>query len=143
MWRGESLNHQSRVTAAIAALCLGAGVALSAAPTALAADAPDQVTLTSIDDIAGGNFAAVAARFDPALKKRLTANALEQVWSTYQRTFGAYQSHGDAEDTPRGDLTVVNVPLQMERKPGQFRLKIHPDGTIADVYFLRDGVPVP
>jgi hypothetical protein len=129
------------VAAAIAAL--GIGVALGAAPAATAADAPDQVAMTTIDDIAAGNYAAVTARFDPELQKRLSPKALQQVWDGYQRTFGAYQSHGGPEDTLRGDLTVVNVPLQMDRMPGQFRVKIHPDGTIAGVYFLREGVPVP
>ena len=129
------------MAAAIAAL--GIGVALGAAPAATAADAPDQVAMTTIDDIAAGNYAAVTARFDPELQKRLSPNALQQVWDGYQRTFGAYQSHGGPEDTLRGDLTVVNVPLQMDRMPGQFRVKIHPDGTIAGVYFLREGVPVP
>ncbi|BBZ57107.1 MULTISPECIES: DUF3887 domain-containing protein [Mycolicibacterium] len=129
------------MAAAIAAL--GIGVALGAAPAATAADAPDQVAMTTIDDIAAGNYAAVTARFDPELQKRLSPKALQQVWDGYQRTFGAYQSHGGPEDTLRGDLTVVNVPLQMDRMPGQFRVKIHPDGTIAGVYFLREGVPVP
>ena len=129
------------MAAAIAAL--GIGVALGAAPAATAADAPDQVAMTTIDDIAAGNYAAVTARFDPELQKRLSPRALQQVWDGYQRTFGAYQSHGGPEDTPRGDLTVVNVPLQMDRMPGQFRVKIHPDGTIEGVYFLREGVPVP
>ena len=128
---------------AAAITALGIGVTLGAAPTATAADAPDQVALTTIDDIAAGNYAAVTARFDPELQKRLSPKALQQVWDGYQRTFGAYQSHGGPEDTPRGDLTVVNVPLQMDRMPGQFRVKIHPDGTIAGVYFLREGVPVP
>lgn len=129
------------MAAAIAAL--GIGVALGAAPAATAADAPDQVAMTTIDDIAAGNYAAVTARFDPELQKRLSPKALQQVWDGYQRTFGAYQSQGGPEDTLRGDLTVVNVPLQMDRMPGQFRVKIHPDGTIAGVYFLREGVPVP
>lgn len=145
MWRGEQSKHQGRNTlaAAITALGIGAGVAVGAAPAATAADAPDQVAMTTIDDIAAGNYAAVSARFDPELQKKLSVKALQQVWDSYQRTFGAYQSHGGPEDTPRGDLTVVNIPLQMDRMPGQFRVKIHPDGTIAGVYFLREGVPVP
>lgn len=145
MWRGEQSKHQGRNTwaAAITALGIGAGVALGVAPTAMAADAPDQVAITTIDDITAGNYAAVTARFDPELQKRLSPKSLQQVWDGYQRTFGAFQSHGGPEDTTRGDLTVVNVPLQMDRMPGQFRVKIHPDGTIAGVYFLREGVPVP
>ncbi len=143
MWRGQHSRHQRRSTVAAAIAALGIGVALGAAPAATAADAPDQVAMTTIDDIAAGNYAAVTARFDPELQKRLSPKALQQVWDGYQRTFGAYQSHGGPEDTLRGDLTVLNVPLQMDRMPGQFRVKIHPDGTIAGVYFLREGVPVP
>ncbi|MFL0241215.1 DUF3887 domain-containing protein [Mycobacterium sp. SMC-17] len=143
MWRGEQSKHQRRNTVAAAIAALGIGVALGGAPVAAAADAPDLVAMTAIDDIAAGNYAAVTARFDPELQKRLSPKALQQVWDGYQRTFGAYQSHGGPEDTARGDLTVVNVPLQMDRMPGQFRVKIHPDGTIAGVYFLREGVPVP
>ena len=143
MWRGQHSRHQRRSTVAAAIAALGIGVALGAAPAATAADAPDQVAMTTIDDIAAGNYAAVTARFDPELQKRLSPKALQQVWDGYQRTFGAFQSHGGPEDTTRGDLTVVNVPLQMDRMPGQFRVKIHPDGTIAGVYFLREGVPVP
>ena len=60
-----------------------------------------------------------------------------------QQQFGPYQSHGDPQDVQRGDITVVNVPLQMEREPGQFRLSVHPDGTIAGLFFLKEGVPVP
>jgi len=143
MWRGEQSKHQRRNTVAAAIAALGIGVTLGGAPVAAAADAPDQVAMTAIDDIAAGNYAAVTARFDPELQKRLSPKALQQVWDGYQRTFGAYQSQGGPEDTLRGDLTVVNVPLQMDRMPGQFRVKIHPDGTIAGVYFLREGVPVP
>lgn len=143
MWWGEQSRHQRRNAVAAAITALGIGVAFGAAPAATAADAPDQVALTTIDDIAAGNYAAVTARFDPELQKRLSPKALQQVWDGYQRSFGAYQSHGGPEDTTRGDLTVVNVPLQMDRMPGQFRVKIHPDGTIAGVYFLREGVPVP
>jgi hypothetical protein len=136
-------RNGSRLAATITTLCVGAGMALGAAPAALAADTPDQLAMTAIDDIVAGNYAAVTVHFDPTLQKMLPAKALGQAWSTYQQSFGAYQSHGDPEDTARGDLTVVNVPLQMDKKPGQFRLTVHPDGTFAGLYFLKEGVPVP
>lgn len=135
-------KHQ-RLTAVITALCAATSVTLSAAPAATAADTPDQLAMTAIDDIVAGNYAAVTTHFDPTLQKMLSVKALGQAWSTYQQQFGAYQSHGGPEDTARGDLTVVNVPLQMDKKPGQFRLTVHPDGTFAGLYFLREGVPVP
>jgi hypothetical protein len=30
----------------------------------------------------------------------------------------------------RGDITVVNVPLNMQRAPGKFRLSVNPNGII-------------
>jgi hypothetical protein len=40
-------------------------------------------------------------------------------------------------------LVVVDVPQQMERRPGQFRVSVHPDSTIEQLLFLKEGVPVP
>lgn len=136
-------NPLPRVTA-VTALFGGAGIlALSGAPWATADATPDQVTLATLDHIVQGDDVAASAPFDATVKPLLSAKALGQAWTTYQQEFGAYQSHGDPQDIQRGELTVVNVPLQMERQPGQFRLTIHPDGTIAGIYFLKDGTPVP
>jgi hypothetical protein len=126
----------------VTALCAGI-VALGVAPAATAATTPDQVALATLDNVVSGDDAAASAPFDATMRSMLSAKALGQAWTTYQQRFGAFQSHGDPEDVPRGDLTVVNVPLQMARQPGQFRLTVHPDGTIAGLYFLKEGVPVP
>ncbi|OHT67532.1 hypothetical protein BKG66_22965 [Mycobacteroides chelonae] len=112
-------------------------------PKASVADSPDQLALATLDQIVQGNNAAATAHFDPTMADMLSAPALGQSWITYQELLGTYQSHGEPEDIRRGELTVVNVPLQMERAPGQFRLTVHPDGTIAGLYFLKEGVPVP
>jgi len=71
------------------------------------------------------------------------SDQLQQSWELYQQVFGAYQSHGAPENIQRGDVTVVNVPLQMTRRPGQFRLTVQPDGSVASLTFLKEGVPVP
>ena len=128
------------VTAVFAATSV---LALGAAPAATAADTPDQVALATLDSIVSGDDAAAVAPFDDTMRPMLSAQALGQSWKTYQEQFGAYQSHGAPEDVQRGALTVVNVPLQMANQPGQFRLTVHPNGTIAGLYFLKDGVPVP
>jgi len=119
--------------------------ALSSAPAALADENanPDQVALAALDNIVAGNYQAAVAPFDARMQKMLTPKTLGQAWDTYQRQFGAYQSHGDPEDVPHGNLTVVNVPLQMQNRPGQFRISVHPDGSVSGLYFLREGVPVP
>jgi hypothetical protein len=122
------------------ALLLGAGVA---APPAMAADTPDQVALTTLDEIVRGDYPAAAAEFNPTMQKLLPAKALQESWDVYQRTFGTFQSHGAPESIPRDNLTIVNVPLQMQQRPGQFRLAVQPDGTISSLKFLKEGVPVP
>jgi hypothetical protein len=40
-------------------------------------------------------------------------------------------------------MTVVNVPLHMEKQLSEFRVTFHPDGTVAGRYLLRPGLPVP
>jgi hypothetical protein len=138
MWAGL------RLVAGVTMPLAGAGIlALGAAPAATAAATPDQVALATLDNIVQGDNAAASAPFDQTMHAMLPVQALGQAWTTYQQQFGGYQSHGDPEDIQRGDLTVVNVPLQMARQPGQFRLTVHPDGTIAGLYFLKEGVPVP
>ncbi|MHA3023007.1 DUF3887 domain-containing protein [Mycobacterium sp. BMJ-28] len=123
-----------------ASLLVGAGVL---APPAAATDTPDQVALTTLDEIIRGDYPAAAAEFNPTMQKMLPVKALQESWDVYQRTFGAFQSHGDPESIPRDNLTIVNVPLQMQQRPGQFRLAVQPDGTISSLKFLKEGVPVP
>ncbi|TDZ78252.1 hypothetical protein DE4585_04088 [Mycobacteroides salmoniphilum] len=112
-------------------------------PPANTAGSPDKLALATLDQIVQGDNAAATAHFDQTMADMLSAPALGQAWITYQQLLGAYQSHGDPQDVQRGELTVVNVPLQMEHAPGQFRLTVHPDGTVAGLYFLKEGVPVP
>lgn len=123
-----------------ASLLVGAGVL---APPAAATDTPDQVALTTLDEIIRGDYPAAAAEFNPTMQKMLPVKALQESWDVYQRTFGAFQSHGDPESIPRDNLTIVNVPLQMQQRPGQFRLAVQSDGTISSLKFLKEGVPVP
>jgi len=112
-------------------------------PTAMADTNPDQVALATLDDIVRGDYPAATAPFDQRMHKMLPDKALGQAWDAYQQQFGAYQSHGEPEDVQRGEATVVNVPLQMARKPGQFRVTVQPDGAVSGLYFLREGVRVP
>ena len=148
MWRRRNSGHRrQRVWGPLAAVLVlvtsATALALGAAPAASAAVAPDEVAVTTLDAIVRADFVGAASQFDPSLQKMLSVKTLEQSWNLYQQAFGAYQSHGDPEVIQRGDLAVVNVPLQMERRPGQFRLSIHPEGTISQLLFLREGVPVP
>lgn len=140
-YRGRSIT---RPVAGLLATVLAAGtLAVGATPTAAAEVAPDQVALSTLDEIVRGDYPAAAADFNPTMQSLLPTQALQQSWDLYQQVFGAYQSHGAPENIQRGDLTVVNVPLQMTRRPGQFRLSVQPDGSVASLTFLKEGVPVP
>lgn len=102
----------------------------------------DALALDELDKIVNGADG-VTAGFDPTMQQRLSADGVAAGWAAYQKQFGDYQSHGDPEDVSRGDLTVVNVPLKMARKPGQFRITFHRDGHIAGLFLLKTGVPTP
>ncbi|WP_395307577.1 hypothetical protein V4U86_19455 [Mycobacterium sp. AMU20-3851] len=129
--------------AGLAALVTGAGVLTLGTPTAAAETPADQIALSTLEEIVRGDYPAATTEFNPTMRTLLPTPALQQSWDLYQHAFGAYQSHGAPESIQRGETTVVNVPLQMARRPGQFRLTVQPDGTVAALTFLREGVPVP
>jgi hypothetical protein len=114
---------------------------VSAAFTPAAVDY-DRLALDELDKIVNGADG-VTAGFDPTMQQHLSAEGVAANWEAYQGQFGDYQSHGDPEDLTRGEITVVNVPLEMARVPGQFRIAFHPDGQIAGLFLLRTGVPTP
>jgi uncharacterized protein DUF3887 len=150
---GRQLIIKSTRTAAsaplLAVLVAAAGCATSTAappPTTTSTTAPvtpDQLALATLNDIVQGDTAAATVNFDQTMRKMLSPDALQQAWTTYQQQFGPYQSQGDPQDVARGKVTVVNVPLQMQNAPGQFRLSVQQDGEIGGLFFLREGVPVP
>jgi hypothetical protein len=128
---------------ATAAAIIGS-ICLTPSPSASAEAAPpDQVALSTLDEIVRGDYPAASADFNPTMQSLLPVQALQQSWDLYQQAFGAYLSHGVPENVQRDDVTVVNVPLQMARRPGQFRVSVQPDGTLSALTFLREGVPVP
>jgi hypothetical protein len=138
----RQLRNTPRTVAGIMVLFACASMlAVGAAPAATADVTPDQIALATLDDIVQGDYPAVTAQFDPTMQRVLPVKVLGEAWTKFQQALGAHQSHGDPQDSQRGELTVVNVPLQMEHKPGRFRLSVHPDGTIAGLYFLREGDP--
>lgn len=128
---------------AIAAAIVGSFLLVPSPSAAAEAAPPDQVALSTLDEIVRGDYPAASADFNPTMQSLLPVQALQQSWDLYQQAFGAYLSHGVPENVQRDDVTVVNVPLQMARRPGQFRVSVQPDGTLSALTFLREGVPVP
>jgi hypothetical protein len=122
-----------------------AAASSSAVASSSAAAAPSQddpLALQILDAIVRGDFQTATAGFDSQMKQKLTPQDLSSSWATYQEAFGKYQSHGGPQDVALGALTVVNIPLQMQTHPGEFRVTFHPDQTVAGLFFLRAGTPV-
>jgi len=104
----------------------------------------DPVALQMLDAIAHKDWGTVTAHFDSRMLKKVSPDKLAAGWDQYQQLFGAYQSHGDPKDVPVREVTVVNVPLQMQHHPGQLRVTFRDkDGKVAGLVFLKTGVPVP
>jgi hypothetical protein len=139
----DSSGQSGKTAASTTDHSAGASAPAAAVSTSPAPGRDDKRALQILNQIIQGEFAAVRADFDSVMQQRLSCEELSSAWAAYQQTLGSYQSHGDPQDVSRGDLTVVNVPLQMALTPGQLRVTFHGDGTVAGLYFLRAGIPVP
>lgn len=96
-----------------------------------------------VDEVVAGEFSKVRAEFDERMKAGLSEAKLREGWAQFQSIFGAYEGKGEPDVLERGDVTVVNVPLDMKLKPGEARITFDANGRIAGLFFLRTGVPVP
>lgn len=105
-------------------------------------DAPQQA-LALLDGLVRGDTGDVTAEFDATMREALSVDQLATSWQDYQQTIGDYQSHGDPSQVARGDLTVISVPLTMAKAPGEFRVTFRPGGTVAGLWLLKAGVPIP
>ncbi|RPF43867.1 uncharacterized protein DUF3887 [Streptomyces sp. Ag109_G2-6] len=148
-----SVRSGVAAVAAAAALCVVAdGSAAAVAPARPVASAPEmtvpardsftQPALDTLDEVVRGDFDAVWARFDTALRGQVSPEALRKSWDAYQLEFGRYLSHGEPRQTVVGAGTVVSVPLRMAKQPGEFRVTFDKDGRLGGLWFLRAGVPL-
>lgn len=144
-----SSRRRAIATAALSlSLALGLSVALSVSgpvPMAEAAVPPvapaqagfEQPALVQLGNIVVGNYAAVAAALEPNLQRQLNAEGIRRAWADFQRMHGNYLAHGGPVSVPRGELTVVEVPLNMTHQPGKFQITFQRDGRIAGLYLLN------
>ncbi|MEU8438464.1 DUF3887 domain-containing protein [Streptomyces sp. NPDC029216] len=147
--KGARLRSAAVVTAAVGALfavngatVAAAGAAAPAAVTVPSRPSYEQLALDTLDEVVKGDFTAVSARFEAALRRQASPQVLEKSWQTYQAEFGRYVSHGAPRQVALGAGTVVSVPLTMAERPGEFRVTFDEDGLLVGLYFLRVGVPV-
>lgn len=118
-------------------------VAVPAAVTVPARPDYERLAIATLDEVTRGDFTAVSARFDEALRGQATPEFLAKSWNDYQKAFGRFESHGDPKQVASGNGNVVDVPLHMAKRPGTFRVTFNTDGQIVGLFFLRTGVPVP
>ena len=97
----------------------------------------------TVELIFAGDYAAVRADFDEALSATLSEEQLAATRAQFEEEFGTFESMGDPEVVERGELTVVNIPLQMSEGEGEARITYDSQGKIAGLFLLRAGVPVP
>ncbi|MFJ6717993.1 DUF3887 domain-containing protein [Streptomyces sp. NPDC091259] len=119
------------------------GLAVPAAVTLPARPDYERLAVATLDDVTRGDFAAVSARFDEALRGQASAEFLAKSWNDYEKAFGPFESHGDPKQVASGNGNVVDVPLHMAKRPGDFRVTFNTHGQIVGLFFLRTGVPVP
>jgi hypothetical protein len=138
--RGDQTDLVRTLTRALAALA-AAAVGLLALPPAAAPDRTSEA-LVLLSDVVAGRDSAVVDRFDERMRASLSSEGLRAAWATYEQAFGRYVGHGAPQSSTLGAYTVVQVPLTMSVRGGEFRISFAADGSIAGLYFLRRGVPL-
>jgi len=93
-------------------------------------------------DIVAGRFTELSERFNEGFKAAVPPDQLEQGWKDFVELKGAFRSQGEADAAELGDLTVVDIELDMEKAPGLFRVQFDIDGKIAAIYVLDEDIPV-
>ncbi len=98
--------------------------------------------LSVVAELAFGNFAPIETAFDPTVKGQLSETDLATKWTTFEATFGDYQSHGEPISVKLAGLWVERVPVTMAHNKGEIRVTYDHNGQIAGLYFLKVGVPL-
>lgn len=96
----------------------------AASPTAARIDA----ALRMLDDMDAGRFDDVHARFTGEMAAAITAEQLQQIWTTLPTQIGAAKGRGTPDTETHGRSIVVKIPLSYEKA-----------GLIALISFASDG----
>lgn len=113
------------------------GELMSTTPLATATALAESV----ISDLAAADWDAVTARFDDAMQKSLSADALAAAWAQIASQAGAYESHAAPEASRAADVTVTNTRLGFEAGEFLARIVFRDDERIAGLFILPPGAP--
>lgn len=95
------------------------------------------IAATVIDDLAGGRWEAVTARFDTTMRTGLSADALAAAWAQIVGLAGSYEGRGDTEANRAADITVTNTSLRFEAGDYVARIAFRDDHAIAGLHILK------
>jgi len=84
-----------------------------------------------VADLADGSFAAVEAKFDPAMKASQAPHRLQNEWTALQKWTGSYRNRVATAFARAGQGVVELVRVRMAHAPGEVRITFRPDGIIA------------
>lgn len=96
----------------------------------------DKLALIVIDDLAAGKWREVTARFDDAMTKGLSEEALAAAWAQVIGQAGAFESHGATEATRAADATITDTQLNLEAGEFVARIVFRDDERIAGLFIL-------
>jgi uncharacterized protein len=106
----------------------------------MAQDTAEGIGSAVAGELASGKFAEIAARFTPEMAKALPESALEQAWADLRSKAGPVRNIGTARIKQQVPVTVVIVPLQLER--GAFDLQVSvAGGRVAGLFIVPAGPP--
>jgi dienelactone hydrolase len=129
---------RSRVAPLLAALLAALLLGWS---SAMAQQAQDVGTATVaaaeavVDQLARGDFAGAAARFDETMRAALPEAKLRAAWEQLVGPAGAYRRRGASRAEAAGALHVGVVPAEFERATLDVRVTLDGEGRVAGLFF--------
>jgi hypothetical protein len=100
----------------------------------------DQHALTIFSSYVTGNWETVTRAFNPQMKAALTPEQLGAGLAQIVGAIGEFEHLGAPVAHQRGDLTVVDVPMEFEAGTLKGRVTFGADGLVAGLFLLNPEV---
>jgi hypothetical protein len=129
-----TITVRPRLAPLLAALLLGWSSAM-AQQSQDGGEAAVAAAKAVVDELARGDFAGAAARFDERMRAALPEAKLRAAWEQIVRQTGAYRRRGEPHAEAAGGLRVGVVPAEFERATLDVRVTLDGDGRVAGLFF--------
>lgn len=97
----------------------------------------DKLAHEVISDLAAARWSQVVARFDDAMAKGLSEDALVAAWSQVVGQVGAFEGQDSPKVGRAADVTVTNTLLKFEAGEFVARIAFRDDKRIAGLFILK------